>query len=169
MSNLQQLLRPRVKSTAVGWVCAAVLFAASISIGAAAYRQHTIAKAQVSERVRRQESAERKSVLVAKPVTVEEERQWQDLKAERDFPWERLFQAVEAAAMADIELLDFSPDKVHRRIILRGEARDMAALISYLDLLTAQPQLRGIYLARQQAVEREKLSTIEFEIRGLMN
>ncbi|PWF47844.1 hypothetical protein C7C56_013345 [Massilia glaciei] len=122
------------------------------------------AKALENERVRVRLA--RFAIPAVKPMDPEQAKQWQTLKDDREFPWNRGFKAIEGAATKDIELLEFVPDKVHRHLMLRGEAKDNAALIEYLDALTMQPHLRAVHLVRRQPAKREGLVFVEFEIRG---
>jgi hypothetical protein len=91
-------------------------------------------------------------------------KRWAQLKIEREFPWPPVFLAVERVASPDIELLEFKPDKINRRIALRGEARNRKALIVYLGALAAQTGLSNVYLTHQQTVARDTLETIAFEM-----
>lgn len=93
-------------------------------------------------------------------------KRWADLKAERDFPWEIVFHSVERADRTSIELLEFRPDKLNRRIILRGEAQDPDALVAYLEALAAQPAFVQVHLLHLRALSRDKLATIGFEIKA---
>ncbi len=95
-------------------------------------------------------------------------KRWAQLKIEREFPWPPVFLAVERVASPDIELLEFKPDKINRRIALRGEARNRKALIVYLGALAAQTGLSNVYLTHQQTVARDTLETIAFEIKATL-
>jgi len=92
-------------------------------------------------------------------------RYWQALSAEIAFPWRDFFQAVERTGNIDIELLEMSPDRVRRQLVLRGEARNNAVLIKYVKALATQPSLRDVLIERVQKIERGNLLTIEFEIK----
>lgn len=168
MKQYNDLLRPRTRHVMRRWGLAAALFAMSAAMGGLAWQRH-LADAADAERIARlRAQTMRQRPVPPKPMDAKETAQWQQLQGARDFPWEQVFQAIENASTADVELLDFAPDKSHRRIVLHGEAKDAEALTSYLDVLTEQKQLHGVYLARRQAIERDKLVTVEFEIRGAL-
>lgn len=168
MKQYNDLLRPRTRHVMRRWMLAAALFAISAVLGALAWQRHLAAAADAERIARLRAHTMRQRPVPPKPMDAKEVTQWQQLQGARDFPWADVFQAIENASTADVELLDFAPDKSHRRIVLHGEAKDAEALASYLDVLTEQKQLRGVYLARRQAVERDKLVTVEFEIRGAL-
>lgn len=161
-----KLLRPRVRYVAVGWCVVFALLCASLAIGALADMKGQVLAVQDANRERVAATLTRQAALLNKPIDAEEARQWQAFKVEQDFPWDTVFRSIEETANTNIELLEFSPDKKNRRIFLRGEARDHAALVAYLDALTVRPELHDIYLVRRQSTAREKLTTIGFEIRG---
>jgi Tfp pilus assembly protein PilN len=97
---------------------------------------------------------------------LEFQKKWAQLSAERDFPWTRLFQAIERSSNKEIELLELAPDKNSRLIILRGEAKSVNALTDFLDRLSAQEGLSGVHLSHQELTQRERLETISFEIKA---
>ncbi len=102
---------------------------------------------------------------VSRPAAAEA-KHWEALRVEREFPWPDVLVAIERAAKADVELLEFQPDKQNRRVVLSGEARDRKALASYLEALSAQPALHHVHLTHQQSLLRDRLETVEFEIKA---
>lgn len=121
-----------------------------------------------------QQSAALRRAHAPAPVSVptrtelEEQKRWVALRDERAFAWLPLFAALEQAGNADIELLEFQPDKISRRLVLRGEAKDEAALTDFLEALAGQPVLRNVYLSRRKLKQRDRLVTISFEIKASM-
>ena len=97
---------------------------------------------------------------------VSEEKQWAQLRLERDFPWDKVFRAIERTASPDIELLEFHPDKPNRVIMLQGEARNMEALLAYLGSLSAKTGWSGVHLTHQEKVKHGALETISFEVKA---
>ena len=96
----------------------------------------------------------------------EEKKQWVQLRLEKEFPWEKVFRAIERTSSSDIELLEFHPDKLNRVIVLRGEARSMDGLLGYLRDLTVKTGWGGVYLTHQEKVQHGALETISFEIKA---
>jgi hypothetical protein len=162
------LLRPRVRRPIFGWTALACTFFIFLIVAAAGHRQRVRNSERAELQARRATASAESARLrpAARPVSADETKQTEALWEERAFPWEGVFEAIEAAASEDIELLDFSPDKQHKRFVLRGEARDHAALLAYLGALSSQPRLRNVYVSRRNIVERDKLVTIEFELHG---
>lgn len=119
--------------------------------------------AQTVSNARLQQLAGRLARERARPVSKEHLDQWILLQRERNVDWDGIFQIIEDAATEDIGLLEFAPDKQTRRIILRGEAKNNAGLVAYLDALTDHPKLRDVRLVRRELVEREKVVTVEFQ------
>lgn len=168
MSPLSSYLRPRAKGKPILIVIAIVFFMASITLAGMAYRDYL---ALASKRGENDELAAR---LAIKPkpkqsrAQLELQKKWTEMQAERNFPWLRVFQSIERSNHEDIELLQFQPDKRNRTIALKGEAKSSDALLAYLDLLAAQPELRHVHLVRQGAVKREALETVAFEIKATL-
>jgi len=169
MADLSRYLRPYWHSSP--WIWAAVLLLACMAawLAGQAYELHT----QALETQDRVEKLLARQAELAKfkptPKELDELKRWTALKLERDFPWQKVFKAVERANSKDIELLEFQPDKRNRVIVLRGEARDLAALVSYLERLTLQAGLREVYLVHQQTVARDRLETVSFEIKATLS
>lgn len=99
---------------------------------------------------------------------LEYQKKWSQLVAERDFPWTRLFQALERSSNKDIELLELVPDKNSRLVIFRGEAKNLSALADFLEKLSVQEGLKSVHLSHQELIQRERLETISFEAKALL-
>jgi hypothetical protein len=166
MKTLNHYLRAQPHHTLWLWLSAGLLLAVSACFGVLAYQQHRVV-AQATLRNDKLLAMQAATIVpTASRSEQEEQKRWAQLKIERDFPWSPVFQAVERASNPDIELLEFKPDKLNRRITLGGEARSRQALIVYLDALAAQAGLNNVYLTHQQTVERGTLETISFEIKA---
>ncbi|WP_223879247.1 hypothetical protein [Chitinimonas arctica] len=168
MDPLSHYLRPPLRHAGWLWLLVAVLL-----IGAAWLAQDTYQVAARTEQLAaRSERLQAQQRRAAKPVddkaSQRTQKQWAALQAERDYPWPEIFLAIERAGKADVELLEFQPDKTSRQLILRGEARDRRALEAYLDALAGQAVLNRVHLSHQQTVLRERLETVEFEIKAVV-
>ncbi|GAB3265937.1 PilN domain-containing protein [Chitinimonas naiadis] len=166
MDRLDHYLRPRPRH---GWVF--VLFAGLILAGAAwlgyqAYRQHQTSLLAEAGNARLRSQLVQKVEPVDSKEQQAEQKHWASIKAERDFPWQTVLIAMENTAAKDIELLEFLPEKRNRQLVLKGEAKDQKALVAYIEALSAQPALRQVHLAHQQALVRDRLETVEFEIKA---
>jgi len=128
-------------------------------------REHEVANLN-----RKLEKLARTSNLPAKikvsSKDLEFQKKWAQLSAERDFPWTRLFQAIERSSNKEIELLELAPDKNSRLIILRGEAKNVVALTDFIDRLNNQEGMTSVYLSHQEIIQRERLETISFEVKA---
>lgn len=125
--------------------------------------EEVISLKQKFERLARTSNLPTKIKISSKDI--EFQKKWAQLFAERDFPWTRLFQAIERSGDKEIELLELVPDKSSRLIILRGEAKSLRALTDFLERLNNQDVLTGIHLSHQEIIQRERLQTISFEIK----
>lgn len=166
MTNLSTFLQPLRRRNWWVYGCAVAL------AGVAAWCGHYAVSTDVATRqqLARIDSAQalRAAAIPAKatPVQLEQKRHLQQLRLERDFNWDGVFQALQNANHPDIELLEFRPDKQQRVMVLGGEARTAAALSDYLQKLSAQPVFAQAYLTRQNVAEHGALQTVAFEIRA---
>jgi len=101
-------------------------------------------------------------------TAAEQSKRWADLKAERDFAWAPLFNALERSGNPDIELLEFHPDKMNASVVLRGEAKDEEALLDFVDRLSHSPALVHVYLSHRKLRKRDRLVTLSFEVRAAL-
>jgi hypothetical protein len=165
MSHFERYLRPRPPLPRSAWLLPIALFAAACALGAyGTAASSRLASLQVrNDALLATQSA--KPAPRARPADIEFQKRWSDLVRERDFPWERIFAAVERADRTTIELLEFRPDKRTRWILLRGEARDTNALTSYLEALSDDPSVGSVYLVHRQTVVRNPLTTVGFEVK----
>lgn len=168
MNNLSAYLRPRPRYFLALSLASLLALTATGFLAVQAF-QTALQTENLQKRTEQLQSAQARAQL-PKPSLKEqgEQKQWMELRLERDFAWNQLFQAVEQTANANIELLEFRPDKRNRSVILSGEARDGSALTKFLEALAAQPALEKVHLLHQQAVVRDRLETVSFEIKATL-
>jgi hypothetical protein len=166
MDQLNHYLRPPtrtlprlVASIAAMGLLAGIMCFAALKLRTTAARTELRSEQLSAAQVVRPEEKKSHGVL-------EEQRRWAVLKAERDFSWAEIFSAVEKAGNADIELLEFKPDKGNRRVLLGGEARDQQSLMVFLDALAEQANFKNVHLTHQQRKKRDRIETVSFEIRA---
>jgi hypothetical protein len=168
MDKFSHYLRPRVKSAAVPLVI--VVLAAALSCGLI-YRALELHAAglESSRRIDALRAAQvKKPVAEPTKAQADEQKQWSALRAERDFSWTPIFKAIENVGNADIELLEFQPDKLNRRLLLRGEAKGEEELIAFVEALASQPALHHVHLTHRKNRKRDRLQTISFELRATL-
>jgi hypothetical protein len=169
MSDFSHYLRPRPRRVLViGGAAIALLTAAAILLAWNVQVRNHISSAQS---LKEQVAASRRVASIAKPNREEEEaaRRWSALRTERQFSWYPIFRALERASDENVELLEFQPDKAGRRLLLRGEAKDLESLTSYLDRLASQSAIKEAYLAHQKIRVRGAQPVIAFEIRATLD
>jgi hypothetical protein len=164
--TMRDYLRPQARYAWGAYAVAALLTCAAILMGWQAQRLYT-EEASLSQGVAKIKS-ERAVVPLPPPSKSETEqrKRWSELQAERDFAWLPLFAALERAGNPDIELLEFHPDKSNGSVLLRGEAKDEAALLDFIEALALNPVFRNVYLSRQKIRKRDRLVTVAFELKA---
>lgn len=169
MDKFSKYLKPRVKHVAQLCLLAILLFVLSLWLCLEAYQKHGIVL-QTEMKVEQLRAAQMKRPTPKiSHAQQDEQKRWDALKTERNFTWTPVFHAIESAGSSDIELLEFLPDKSSQRVLLRGEARDHKALMTFLATLASQSTLKNVHLTHQENVARERLETITFEIKATLD
>jgi hypothetical protein len=168
MENLSHYLKPRVRFARQLWLVAVALMILAGFLCLKIYQKHeTVEKNFLKiEQIRAKQAPQ--VVPKMSRGQQDEQKRWDALKIEREFTWTPLFQAIEHAGSANIELLEFQPDKASNRMILRGEAKNHEALMAFLEKLEAQSALKNVHLTHQENMMRERLSTVTFEIKATL-
>lgn len=168
MDHLSHYLKPRMRYVSQLGLLALLLTAGAAFLCVKIYKTHE----RVAQNVLKIEQLQANQVPLVVPkmsrAQEEDQKRWAALKLEREFAWPPLFLAIERAGNADIELLEFHPDKASKRVILRGEARDHKALMTFLEKLESQTILKNVHLTHQENVARERLNTVTFEIKATL-
>ena len=166
MRDPQGFLEPRPRWRAALWAAVLALLALSVALADSAWQNHMQAKSREEGIARMRMAAQPKPIPKPSRAELEMQKRWANMESERAFAWYPIFRALEAANSEDIELLEFAPDKAGRRLVLRGEARDLAALFAYVRTLSEQPAFRQLYLAHQKVESVGTLTTVAFELRA---
>lgn len=74
----------------------------------------------------------------------------QETIAKIAIPWGDLFRAVESVKVERVALLDLEPDAKTGTLLLRGEAGDLPALLTYVARLSRAKKLYEVYLVRHE-------------------
>jgi hypothetical protein len=168
MTKMHNYLRPRPRFVALLTGGALALCVLAVYVAAMAVGQHTQAGAVALQAERLRAAQVVKPAPLPSKGEVEAQKRWAVFKAERDFSWAPLFNALQVAGNPNIELLEFQPDKAGSRIMLRGEAKDEEALISFMETLAGQPLFQNVHLSHRKTKRRDRLVTVAFEIKAAM-
>ena len=155
-------LRPKYR-LAIGLVILGLSLAAA-SLATLGWQQFSRSKrldAQLAEQAAR-------VVPVPSHQQQDEAKQWSQVRLEKDFPWEKVFRAIERTSSPEVELLEFHPDKLNHVIVLRGEARSVDGLLEYLRVLTAKTGWLDVHLTHQEKVQHGALETVSFEVKATL-
>lgn len=79
-------------------------------------------------------------------------------------PWEKLFQAVEWSSGKDVALLTIEPDAEKHVVKISGEAKNIAAVLSYLKHLAEQEIFDSVYLQSHQVQEQNPEKPVRFAL-----
>jgi hypothetical protein len=79
-------------------------------------------------------------------------------------PWDRLFDALEAAHSKDVVLLSVEPDADNRTVTITGEAKDYLGALGYLANLAQQRPLKRVHLVHHEVRKQLSLRPLLFSI-----
>jgi hypothetical protein len=161
----KQYLRPVPRRAALWWLLLAVSIAAASWSGLALYRDYEtlLRHENILAALRRATSSRQPSK--PSPADLESQRHWNALRQELGFSWYPMFAALERTSNPNIALFEFLPDKVARRLTLRGTSRDMKSLVDYLTALSAEPYFYDVYLSHQKKTVQNNVDVVAFEVR----
>lgn len=165
MDPLSRYLKPAPKPQTVLRVVTVLSFVLSAWGCFAIYEDYTRIQQEKSGLLVLQQRA--RPVHVAEPTRNEREEaaQWKNVRGELAFSWYPIFAALEHTTSPDIALLEFLPDKSAARLTLRGNARDVESLVTYLNALNSEKAFSEVYLSHQKTLRQAGLVSLDFEIR----
>lgn len=82
-------------------------------------------------------------------------------------PWDALFRALESTAARQektIALLAIQPDAEKRQVQISGEAKNLAAMLDYVKLLSADPAMASVHLVSHQVQSRDPQRPVRFSL-----
>ncbi len=156
----------RARSGAAGWVVLGLFLLASWQL----VDVYESASAESEHLEARIEQLQRRAAGVADAAPrVSEDTQREIHQAnlvidQLALPWDRVFQAVEAAANARVSLLGVTPDPKNATVEVVGEALDQAAMFDYVRNLQRQATLSKVFLLNHQQNGRDPRRPVRFTI-----
>jgi hypothetical protein len=79
-------------------------------------------------------------------------------------PWEMLFRTVEGTGNVPVALLAVQPDPQRRMVKISGEARDYAAVLTYIARLDESGTLRNVHLLSHQRKQDDPQHPLVFTV-----
>ena len=79
-------------------------------------------------------------------------------------PWDKLFQAVEWSADKDVALLAMEPDEGKHEVKIRGEAKNIEEVLSYIRHLSEQEIFSSVYLQSHQVQQQNAQRPVRFAL-----
>lgn len=148
------------------WALAAVALAFAFDVGRTWY----VLRTEIAQREARllnttKTPSKRHLIKVSAPPIRDGE-----LVAARDtirrlsIPWDRLFDALEAAQTERSSLLSIEPDVAGRAVILTGEAANYLAVLSYVANLETRKFFSYAYLAKHEVRANDPQRPVAFTI-----
>ena len=114
--------------------------------------------ARLEQRARNRTPA---ATQIDKPVE-QEIRRANDVIEQIALPWDRLFRAVEGAAVARVMLLGIAPDAKSGTVQISAETADAEAMFDYVRRLGQQKELANVYLLQHQFARQNATRPLQF-------
>ncbi len=158
------LVQPPGRSRLGRWP---LLTAAAVAVAAVVlWRAQLQGETQALEsRLATLEQRARKPTPGATPVDLAAEqdiRRANDIIDQLSLPWDRLFRAVEGAALARVMLLGIAPDAKSGTVQISGQTADAEAMFEYVARLEQQPELANVYLLQHEFERQNATRPLQF-------
>ncbi len=79
-----------------------------------------------------------------------------------NLPWEALFDSIEHIASEDIALLSLQPNVTNRALRIRGEARNMAVLLDFIEAMEREIIFEKVHLVNYKIKQDSPYRPIDF-------
>lgn len=80
------------------------------------------------------------------------------------WPWEALFEAVESSGGKDVSLLGLEPNTEKRQVKISGEAKNIAAMLEYIERLETREVFGTVYLVTHQIQQQDPEKPVRFAV-----
>ncbi|WP_036303712.1 hypothetical protein [Methylotenera sp. L2L1] len=90
---------------------------------------------------------------VRKDIPLETKKQIKATVEALTIPWNELLVAVEKSDIQDVAILSLEPNRKKEQVILSGEAKNLQAVIDYINRLEEQVMLSKVYLQKHSVDE----------------
>lgn len=145
---------------------AAAIFA--VTHAGFAYRDWQSEKARhdaLLSRMQLQQGADQK-LAVATPFQKAGFRNAAQIASQLRTPWPNLLKLLETVPMDQVALLSVEPIASGRQLRLSAEAKNLDAMLTYLDFLQRQPMLRGVTLVSHQVQKQSAGAPVRFQLQA---
>lgn len=121
---------------------------------------------QTLHQAQRQQNSVRDGAAAAVPPKAEDVQAANAIIGALNVPWGQLLESLEARAGNDIALLAIEPDVKKKTVRITGEARNLAALPDYVDVLAEQKLLQDVVLIEHQVQAQDPQRPVHFVIQA---
>ena len=97
-------------------------------------------------------------------ISDEEMKQIRETADDLITPWDSLLSTLESIQQKDIALLSITPSKKKQQLILSGQAKNISAVLLYIEQLEATPRLSQVYLQKHDVDINETFKPVNFTI-----
>lgn len=98
------------------------------------------------------------------PLTEKELKNVRNTVADLSTPWGQLLSGLEAIRMKHVALLLLEPNKQKSRVTLTGQAKNVDAMLQYVEAVAALPMLSDVYLQNHMIEMNQPGSPVSFTL-----
>lgn len=120
----------------------------------------------IAERRIERSEAERRDIRPENIFSADETKALRQAASAIRIDWELLYRQVDHATSEDIALIAIQPNVLGKRVLISGEARDMAAALAFVDALQQKPLAQATLLSHQ-VKQSDPQQPIVFEISAI--
>jgi hypothetical protein len=157
----------------VPWLGLGVLIAGLVALALMGGYYRTLGQQVVlwESRLDRIERLSSNRALASRPLTEQAARaqmleldQANQVVHQLSLPWDALFNAVETSSGQNIALLSLEPNPGKGTVTIRGEAKDLDALLDYAKQLSTRELFGGVMLQNHQIQQADPENPLRFSI-----
>lgn len=87
-----------------------------------------------------------------------------DVATDLTTPWGQLLTELEQAQMNDVALLSLEPNKKKQQLILGGQAKNIQAVLNYIEALEKLPVLSQVFLQKHTVDQIDPFKPVAFTV-----
>lgn len=140
---------------------------AALALSGGYYYELTLKASGWEEKVRQIERASHKgkwTIHGDARETALEIQHANDVLRQLSLPWEPLFQAVETSTGKEVSLLGMEPDVQKHVVKITGEAKNIPAMLGYIQRLEARKEFGSVYLQNHRVQQQDPEKPVRFSV-----
>jgi hypothetical protein len=160
-------LRQPDRAARLSWVLLALALGFTADVGFDYFKTRSEIAVKTATLARLMDTPSLRNALAqqaARPASQEEYLAARDTIVRLSMPWSNIFGALDAARSDDVALLSIDPDPGPGSVTIVGEAKNYAAVLTYVAWLDYEKSLSDVRLAKHEFLQDDPRRPVRFSI-----